>query len=71
MNILGVEIQPILLADKLGGIESFVYYSGLITHDYLPKKLRQKIGVIDNLICLSVGIEHIDDFFDDLKNALT
>jgi cystathionine gamma-lyase len=59
------------LADSLGGIESLVNYSALMTHDYFPEELRQKIGVTDNLIRLSVGIEHIDDLLDDLKNALS
>ena len=59
------------LADSLGGVESLANYSALMTHDYFPKELRQKIGVTDNLIRLSVGIEHIDDLTEDLKNALT
>jgi cystathionine beta-lyase/cystathionine gamma-synthase len=59
------------LADSLGGIESLANYSAAMTHDYFPKALREKIGVTDNLIRLSVGIEHIDDLLDDLKNALT
>jgi len=58
------------LADSLGGVESLANYSALMTHDYFPKELREKIGVTDNLIRLSVGIEHIDDLLDDLKNAL-
>jgi len=58
------------LADSLGGVESLANYSALMTHDYFPKELRQKIGVTDNLIRLSVGIEHIDDLTEDLKNAL-
>jgi cystathionine gamma-lyase len=59
------------LADSLGGIESLANYSALMTHDYFPKKLREKIGVTENLIRLSVGIEHIDDLLEDLKNALS
>jgi cystathionine beta-lyase/cystathionine gamma-synthase len=59
------------LADSLGGVESLANYSALMTHDYFPEELRQKIGVTDNLIRLSVGIEHIDDLLEDLKSALT
>jgi cystathionine gamma-lyase len=59
------------LADSLGGIESLANYSAMMTHDYFPKALREKIGVTDNLIRLSIGIEHIDDLLEDLKNALT
>ena len=58
------------LADSLGGVESLANYSALMTHDYFPKELREKIGVTDNLIRLSVGIEHIDDLLSDLQNAL-
>jgi len=42
-----------------------------MTHDYFPEELRLKIGVTDNLIRLSIGIEHIDDLLEDLKNALS
>jgi cystathionine beta-lyase/cystathionine gamma-synthase len=58
------------LADSLGGVESLANYSAMMTHDYFPKELREKIGVTDNLIRLSVGIEHIDDLLADLQNAL-
>jgi cystathionine beta-lyase/cystathionine gamma-synthase len=59
------------LADSLGGVESLANYSALMTHDYFPKELREKIGVTENLIRLSVGIEHIDDLLEDLNNALS
>jgi len=58
------------LADSLGGVESLANYSAVITQGYFPKKLRKKTGVSDNLIRLSIGIEHIDDLIEDLKNAL-
>jgi cystathionine beta-lyase/cystathionine gamma-synthase len=58
------------LADSLGGVESLANYSALMTHEAFPPLLRQKIGVTDNLIRLSVGLEHIDDLIDDLKEAL-
>jgi cystathionine beta-lyase/cystathionine gamma-synthase len=58
------------LADSLGGVESLANYSALMTHDYFPANLREKIGVTDNLIRLSVGIEHIEDLLTDLQNAL-
>jgi cystathionine beta-lyase/cystathionine gamma-synthase len=69
-NIFFKKLKIFQLADSLGGIESLANYSALMTHDYFPKELRQKIGVSDNLIRLSVGIEHIDDLLEDLKNAL-
>ncbi len=58
------------LADSLGGVESLANYSALMTHEAFPEDLRLKIGVSDNLIRLSVGIEHIDDLVADLREAL-
>ena len=70
-NTFFKKLKIFQLADSLGGIESLANYSALMTHDYFPKELREKIGVTDNLIRLSVGIENIDDLIQDLKNALT
>jgi len=70
-NVFFKKLKIFQLADSLGGIESLANYSALMTHDYFPKELREKIGVTDNLIRLSIGIEHIDDLLEDLKNALT
>jgi cystathionine beta-lyase/cystathionine gamma-synthase len=70
-NTFFKKLKIFQLADSLGGIESLANYSALMTHDYFPMELREKIGVTDNLIRLSVGIENIDDLIQDLKNALT
>lgn len=70
-NLFFKKLKIFQLADSLGGVESLANYSALMTHDYFPKELREKIGVTDNLIRLSVGIEHIDDLLQDLKNALS
>ena len=70
-NAFFKKLKIFQLADSLGGIESLANYSAMMTHDYFPKELREKIGVTDNLIRLSVGIEHIDDLLEDLKNALS
>ena len=70
-NTFFKKLKIFQLADSLGGVESLANYSALMTHDYFPEELRIKIGVTDNLIRLSVGIEHIDDLLEDLKNALT
>lgn len=64
------KLRVFQLADSLGGVESLANYSALMTHDYFPEELRKKIGVTENLIRLSIGIEHIDDLIDDLRNAL-
>ena len=69
-NVFFKKLKIFQLADSLGGIESLANYSALMTHDYFPEELRLKIGVTDNLIRLSIGIEHIDDLMEDLKNAL-
>jgi cystathionine beta-lyase/cystathionine gamma-synthase len=52
-------------------VESLANYSALMTNEAFPPAMRQKIGVTDTLIRLSVGIEHIDGLLDDLKNALS
>jgi cystathionine beta-lyase/cystathionine gamma-synthase len=70
-NTFFKKLKIFQLADSLGGIESLANYSALMTHDYFPAELRQKIGVTDNLIRLSVGIENIDDLLEDLNNALS
>jgi len=69
-NIFFKKLKIFQLADSLGGIESLANYSALMTHEAFPPELRKKIGVTEDLIRLSVGIEHIDDLVDDLKNAL-
>jgi cystathionine beta-lyase/cystathionine gamma-synthase len=70
-NAFFKKLKIFQLADSLGGVESLANYSAMMTHDYFPEELRLKIGVTDNLIRLSVGIEHIDDLLADLQNALT
>ncbi len=68
-NIFFRKLRVFQLADSLGGIESLANYSAVMTHGAFPPDLRKKIGVTDNLIRLSVGIEHIDDLLLDLENA--
>lgn len=58
------------LAESLGGVESLVNHPVTMTHASIPKAERDKAGVTDNLLRLSVGIEDIDDLMDDLKQAL-
>jgi cystathionine beta-lyase/cystathionine gamma-synthase len=69
-NAFFKKLKVFQLADSLGGVESLANYSALMTHEAFPPALRLKIGVTDNLIRLSVGIEHIDDLLSDLKEAL-
>ena len=58
------------LAESLGGVESLVGHPATMTHASIPKAEREKAGLKDSLIRLSVGIEDIDDLLEDLKNAL-
>lgn len=58
------------LAESLGGVESLVNHSVSMSHGSVPKELREKVGVVDNLLRLSVGIEDADDLIADLKYAL-
>ena len=69
-NAFFKKLKVFQLADSLGGVESLANYSALMTHEAFPPALRLKIGVTENLIRLSVGIEHIDDLLSDLKEAL-
>jgi cystathionine gamma-lyase len=69
-NIFFRKLKIFQLADSLGGVESLANYSSLMTHGAFPPELKKKIGVTENLIRLSIGIEHIDDLLEDLKNAL-
>ncbi len=58
------------LAESLGGVESLIGHPATMTHAAIPKEEREKSGVVDSLIRLSVGIENIDDLISDLDNAL-
>jgi cystathionine beta-lyase/cystathionine gamma-synthase len=69
-NAFFKKLRIFQLADSLGGIESLANYSALMTHEAFPPELRIKMGVTENLIRLSVGIEHIDDLIADLRAAL-
>ncbi|MCW5626092.1 MAG: PLP-dependent transferase, partial [Burkholderiales bacterium] len=57
------------LAESLGGVESLIGHSGLMSHASVPAERRAKLGIGDNLIRLSVGIEDIADLKRDLDNA--
>ena len=57
------------LAESLGGVESLCGHPATMTHASIPAEEREKSGVTDSLIRLSVGIEDVDDLIEDLKNA--
>ncbi|MCA0430310.1 MAG: cystathionine gamma-synthase [Bacteroidetes bacterium] len=58
------------LAESLGGVESLINHPATMTHASIPKDEREKAGVVDNLLRLSVGVEDIEDLLEDLKNVL-
>lgn len=63
-------IQLITYAESLGGVESLMTYPMLQTHGDVPLEVRQKLGITDCFLRLSVGIENIDDLIADLEQAL-
>ena len=63
-------LKVFTLAESLGGVESLAGHPASMTHASIPKDEREKSGVVDSLIRLSVGIEDIDDLIGDLEQAL-
>ena len=64
------KLKIFTLAESLGGVESLAGHPASMTHASIPKEEREKTGVVDSLIRLSVGIEDIDDLIEDLKQAM-
>jgi len=64
-------LKVFTLAESLGGVESLSGHPASMTHASIPKEEREKTGVIDSLIRLSVGIESENDLIKDLENALS
>lgn len=62
-------VRLIDLAESLGGVESLVCHPASMTHASIPYEIRQKVGIVDNLVRLSVGIEDKRDLADDLEQA--
>jgi cystathionine gamma-synthase len=64
------KVQLVIFAESLGGVESLITYPVVQTHAAIPEEMRQRIGVTDTLLRLSVGIEAAEDIFADLEQAL-
>ena len=64
-------VELIMFAESLGGTETLITYPMVQTHNAIPEEIRNKIGVNDRLLRLSVGIENVDDLVDDLDFALS
>jgi cystathionine beta-lyase len=64
-------LRVFTLAESLGGVESLAGHPVTMTHGNIPKEERLKIGILDSLIRLSVGVEDQDDLIKDLQQALS
>jgi cystathionine gamma-lyase len=64
-------VKIFTLAESLGGVESLVNHPATMTHASIPKEEREKAGVVDSLLRLSVGIEDIEDLLADLTQAMS
>ncbi len=58
------------VAESLGGVESLINHPASMTHASIPKEEREKSGLLDSLIRLSIGVEDAEDLIEDLKQAL-
>lgn len=63
-------VSLISYAESLGGVESLLTYPMLQTHGDVPLEIRERLGITENFLRMSVGIEHIDDLLTDLEQAL-
>ncbi len=63
-------IKVFSLAESLGGVASLAEHPATMSHASMPKEFREKVGITDRLVRLSVGLENIDDLIEDLRQAL-
>ena len=63
-------LKLVTLAESLGGVESLVCHPASMTHAAIPADIRKEVGIVDELIRLSVGIEDVDDLISDIKQAI-
>ncbi|HVB34019.1 MAG TPA: PLP-dependent aspartate aminotransferase family protein [Patescibacteria group bacterium] len=59
------------LAESLGGVETLICHPGLMTHASMPAEVREKVGITEGLVRISVGIEDVEDLVADLEQALS
>jgi cystathionine gamma-lyase len=64
-------VEIFALAESLGGVESLIEHPAIMTHASIPKENREKLGILDNFVRISVGIEDLDDLIADLDRALS
>jgi cystathionine beta-lyase/cystathionine gamma-synthase len=63
-------VRLMALAESLGGVETLISHPATMTHASVPPERRLQIGITDDMIRLSVGIEDLDDLREDLEQAL-
>ncbi|BBF43184.1 cystathionine gamma-synthase [Lachnospiraceae bacterium KM106-2] len=64
------KVDMIMFAESLGGTETLITYPTTQTHESIPTDIKERLGITDTFLRLSVGIEHIDDIIKDLEQAL-
>jgi len=57
-------------AESLGGIESLICHPATMTHASVPREVRESVGITDGVVRFSVGIEHVDDLWNDIEEAM-
>jgi cystathionine beta-lyase/cystathionine gamma-synthase len=60
------KLEIFTIAESLGGVESLIEHPAIMTHASVPLENREKLGITDGFIRISVGVEDIDDLLDDL-----
>ena len=70
VNSLLRNLKIFSLAESLGGVDSLAEHPATMSHASMPLEFRKKVGITDDLVRLSVGLENIDDLIDDLEQAL-
>ncbi|MFZ9595561.1 MAG: cystathionine gamma-synthase [Bdellovibrionia bacterium] len=65
------KLKLFTLAESLGGVESLIEHPAIMTHASIPADSRKKLGILDNLIRMSVGIEDLTDLIQDIDQALS
>ena len=63
-------IKVFSLAESLGGVDSLAEHPATMSHASMPKSFRKRVGITDDLIRLSIGLENVDDLMEDLEQAL-
>jgi len=63
-------IKVFSLAESLGGVASLAEHAATMSHASMPQEHREKVGITDGIVRLSIGLENVDDLIDDLRQAL-